>query len=247
MNTNRNFTIVGNDLLASTKLNSTQKLFISYILGWQKNNLSCKVTNNNLASHFGMKYAGIRTMLNTLNKMDFFTTTQYGYRNEKGIWTSGHEIRVDEKELNEFLSNEKKAIATHTIELEISNPIENDEVVEEVKTQKMNEEGVVAKTPTFLSGRVGVNEHGKLVPIPDLDFNCKYKNDDIVNLVDVMIILGYEVEDAFLLRKHTNQSEMPFGVLLNHFSKLAKEQKYNDYKNISITQEVLDKLHNMIE
>lgn len=108
------FVMVNNDLLATPRLSSTQKLFISYIIGWQKSGLSCKMTNRILAEHFGMKYAGIRSMLNKLNTYKFFETTQFGHTVDNSSWTSGHEIKVDEAKLVEFLiagkSEKKEAI-----------------------------------------------------------------------------------------------------------------------------------------
>ena len=105
-NKKQNFVQVNYDLLATKKLNSTQKLFISYILGWQKNELICRETNNNLASRFGKKYSGIRGILNDLNKYDFFQAVQKDYNGENG--TSGHEITVDETKLKLFLNDEGK-------------------------------------------------------------------------------------------------------------------------------------------
>ena len=103
---NLNFVMVNNNLLSNTTLSSTQKLFISFILGWQRSELTCRMTNRNLASHFGMKYAGIRSLLNKLNKLDFFETTQFGHAVENSNWTSGHEMKVDEDKLIAFLNSD---------------------------------------------------------------------------------------------------------------------------------------------
>ena len=95
------------DLLSTTKLNSTQKLFVSYIIGWQRNKLKCRETNNTLADKFGMKNSGIRSLLSDLNKFDFFQSVRYDY-NESNR-TSGHELSVDESKLKSFLSKEIKS------------------------------------------------------------------------------------------------------------------------------------------
>lgn len=101
---NENFVMVNRDLMASKRLSSTQKLFVSYILGWQKNNLICKETNNNLASRFGMEYSGIRSLLRELNKRDFFKSKKIDYNETNS--TSGHEITVNESKLLKFLKPE---------------------------------------------------------------------------------------------------------------------------------------------
>jgi hypothetical protein len=124
----QNFVQVNYDLLATKKLNSTQKLFISYIIGWQKNKLICKETNNNLATKFGMTYSGIRTVLNELNKHDFFNSLQKDYNEENG--TSGHEIRVNEAKLKLFLNVEKEPKENISTELETENNIMVDEEID---------------------------------------------------------------------------------------------------------------------
>ena len=103
----KTFLQVDYDLLSTTKLHSTQKLFIAYILGWQRNQLTCRETNNNLATRFGMKYSGIRTLIRELNKFEFFQSISFDY-NEFNR-TSGHEIIVDETRLKSFLSLENES------------------------------------------------------------------------------------------------------------------------------------------
>jgi hypothetical protein len=100
----KTFLQVDYDLLSTTQLHSTQKLFIAYILGWQRNELICRETNNNLATRFGMKYSGIRTLIRELNKFEFFKSISFDY-NEYNR-TSGHEMKVDESKLKSFLNLE---------------------------------------------------------------------------------------------------------------------------------------------
>lgn len=104
-NNKETFLKVDYDLLSSTELHSTQKLFIAYIIGWQRNKKVCRETNNNLATRFGMKYSGIRTLIRELNKLDFFQAVAFDYN--KSVNTSGHEITVDETKLKLFLSSDK--------------------------------------------------------------------------------------------------------------------------------------------
>lgn len=95
------------DLVSTTKLHSTQKLFIAYVIGWQRNDLTCRETNNALAKKFGMKYSGIRTLIRGLNKFEFFQAIAYDYNQSNN--TSGHEITVDETKLNSFLKGIESA------------------------------------------------------------------------------------------------------------------------------------------
>lgn len=95
------------ELVSTTKLHSTQKLFIAYVIGWQRNDLTCRETNNALAKKFGMKYSGIRTLIRGLNKFEFFQAIAYDYNQSNN--TSGHEITVDETKLNNFLKGIESA------------------------------------------------------------------------------------------------------------------------------------------
>lgn len=101
------FLQVDYDLLSTTKLHSTQKLFLAYIIGWQRNGLICKETNNTLAKKFGMKYSGIRTLIRELNKFDFFQAESIDYNESSS--TSGHRITVNETELKSFLNFEAES------------------------------------------------------------------------------------------------------------------------------------------
>lgn len=102
----KNFVKVNYNLLATPKLSSTQKLFIAYIIGWQKNGKICFETNNNLALKFGKKYGGIRSVVSTLNKFDFFKAIKKDYDERTG--TSGHEITVSIDLLEKFLQPVEK-------------------------------------------------------------------------------------------------------------------------------------------
>lgn len=99
-----NFVQVKYDLLATKKLSPTKKLFISYIIGWQKSGKICCETNSNLALRFGMEYSGMRTVITELNKLDFFKSVQKDYDEKKG--TSGHEITVNTDKLEKFLNSD---------------------------------------------------------------------------------------------------------------------------------------------
>ncbi len=101
------FIKVSNDLLRSNKFNSTQKLFISYVLGWQANKLTCFESNQSLADAFALKVSGIRELIKGLNKFDFFTVEIKNPTN-MGKWASQHEIRIDENKLMKYLKEEIK-------------------------------------------------------------------------------------------------------------------------------------------
>jgi len=106
MKTTKQFIQMPMELASSTKLTSSQKLFISYILGWQQSGKVCYESNDSLASKIGLKKAGIRKILLTLNKYDFFKSTQYGVTPAKGEYTSTHTITIDEDKLDLFLSDD---------------------------------------------------------------------------------------------------------------------------------------------
>lgn len=153
-NQDQHFVKVNHNLLAAPKrkLNSTQKLFLSYIIGWQKNNKTCFETNNNLASKFGMKYGGIRSVISSLNKFDFFKSESKDYDEKTG--TSGHEITVNTDKLEKFLSSEKPIKKPNLTEVQPINE-SNSNLLEAEKILESESE----KLPIYrLSDTVDLNE-----------------------------------------------------------------------------------------
>lgn len=98
-----NFVQITYDLLENKKLSSTQKIFISYIIGWQNNGLVCRETNRNLALIFGKETSGIRSLLKVLNRYEFFKSESINY--DENTFTSGHQIKVDVDKLKIFLNS----------------------------------------------------------------------------------------------------------------------------------------------
>ncbi len=90
--------------MQSTKLNSTDKLLISIVLGWQYTNKVCYETNKALAFQLGLEVDGLRTAIKRLNKLPFFNSIRGEVTNEYGRIISDHTITIDEKALESFLS-----------------------------------------------------------------------------------------------------------------------------------------------
>jgi len=117
----QNFTQVNHNLMASTELNFGQKLFISYVLGWQENGKTCFQSNQSLAKQFGLKYSGIRSLINSLNKYDFFNATKI-----TDNLSSTHTIKVDNSKLQAFLEATVEPLpipSTSVIEAPVAEPL----------------------------------------------------------------------------------------------------------------------------
>ena len=102
---NENFIQINNYLLSSLKLTLQEKVFLAYIIGWQKNGKVCYETNASIGKQLGITKSSIRYIISSLNKFDFFRSTQYGKKPEKGSYTSTHTITVDEDKLSQFLAS----------------------------------------------------------------------------------------------------------------------------------------------
>jgi len=214
----QNFVQVNYDLLATKKLNSTQKLFISYIIGWQKNELICKETNNNLASRFGKKYSGIRVVLNELNKYDFFDSVQKDYDEKNG--TSGHEITVDETKLKLFLNDaekEKDDSSTKPLAEPIAEPIAEPETesVEDDKDSLDEFEIESEQNPSTL----------------------QYHNSDVVNVKKTMINLGFSNDEAEDFRTRINKENVTFERFMSFFFATISTQKSEGYEGVIISED----------
>lgn len=151
-NQDQKFLQVDYNLLSTKKLNSTQKLFVSYIIGWQRTGKVCFETNRTLATKFGKEYGGIRSVLSSLNKFDFFKSAIKDY-DEKSR-TSGHEITVNVDKLEKFLDGERPLTKSKLTEVQSNNEsnsnfLENENILE----------GKQEKLPTYhINDIVDLNE-----------------------------------------------------------------------------------------
>lgn len=165
-NQEQTFVQVNYNLLATQKLNSTQKLFVSYIIGWQRTGKICFETNRTLASKFGMKYGGIRSVLTNLNRFDFFKSVSKDY-DEKSR-TSGHEITVNVDKLEKFLAGEKQINKSNITEVQFNN--ESNSNLLEVENILEDE---LKKLPTYhINDIVDLNEI-----LATFNFNDKDSNE----------------------------------------------------------------------
>lgn len=229
-----NFLKISNDLLASTKITSSEKLFFSYIIGWQNNGKVCFESNSNIATHLGKTVSGLRSLITRANKKyDFFQSTQYDIdltRSDNA--TSTHEIKVDVDLLKKFLNvivlpNEKEIIVP-TAEMIANNP----EAVEapikaEVLTGKALSE---------------VNKHNHIIPpmleetkydVPTLEE--KANNEEITdeevrfqleNLLNDLKVKSRKVEDMDTYNKldvlEKNFSDSPTELIIEYLHEISQ-------------------------
>jgi hypothetical protein len=242
------FVMVNNDLLATPRLSSTQKLFISYIIGWQKSGLSCKMTNRNLAEHFGMKYAGIRSMLNKLNTYKFFETTQFGHTVDNSSWTSGHEIKVDESKLVEFL-NAGKSEKKEDIE-EVSSIGYNEDEIEQLDyIERLNaiKEGIEILRPLELmlinEGSI-IRYKGMISPVETIQEsidNVDCINDAFLKEMEVDLLIVTEVLESKkrILDLTTNYSEPQMEEVLTE-NPVKQDETLNEPEQIIFQELTVD-------
>jgi len=226
----KNFVKVSYNLLATTKLSSTQKLFVSYILGWQKNGKICFETNNNLALKFGMKYGGMRSVITTLNKFDFFKAIKKDYDEKTG--TSGHEITVNIDKLDTFLADETSIQNTNSTEQEVNQPITS---TNDTQNEDSNEE------VSYYNIETNTRKLSESIP-------TKHQLGDTISVYDILGQLGFdEPEDVLDFIDKANSTSMDFQKFIAIAKKLHSEKKYDDYKGIIITDDVLAKINKMIQ
>lgn len=232
----KNFVKVNYNLLATPKLSSTQKLFIAYIIGWQKNGKICFETNNNLALKFGKKYGGIRSVISTLNKFDFFKSVKRDF--DEKTSTSGHEITVDIDKLEAFLAPETSIQNIDSTESEINQSIP---IITDIQKDDLDEEGIDYNMEVNTNESIENNDNSSI----------KYQLDENVNIREILIQLGFntvdDVDDVMDFIDKVDSFSMCFKDFIAMAKKLYKEKKYDDYEGIIITDEVLIKISQMIQ
>ena len=91
------FLKINNLLLSSVKLSSSEKIVISYILGWQLNDKDCFETNQSMAKKLGLKVRTLNTILRIFKDDHKFLVLEYP------TYTT-RLISIDNEELDIFLT-----------------------------------------------------------------------------------------------------------------------------------------------
>lgn len=132
------FTMIDDNLLSTpiSKITAQQKLFISWILRFQKNNLTCFASNKKIGETLGMSKEGIKTLIKscTLGFPSFFECTPDTY--ESGV--PFHTITINLMELMKFISDDKPTVKTKR-----RNSVKNSPIQPEIKPTETVEKNVV--------------------------------------------------------------------------------------------------------
>lgn len=100
------FTMINDNLLSTpvSKITAQQKIFISWILRFQKNGLECFATNKTIGETLGMTKDGVKSLIKSCShSFPFFTCTPS--TRENGV--PFHIISIDVEMLFKFISEDK--------------------------------------------------------------------------------------------------------------------------------------------
>ena len=75
----------------------------------------------------------------------------------------------------------------------------------------------------------------------------KFALDEVVNLYDILPMLSYAPEDTMTIVYDIDYSTITMNELVKYIAKQAREQKYNDYNGVAITQQVITNLRSIIK
>jgi hypothetical protein len=109
----KTFTKVNDSLrrISVQEINSTQKIFFAYIIGWQEKGKTLTAKNKYIADQLGLTESGIRKVISTSKKFDFFSSKQLGNKKGENGYTSTHEIKIDIDKFNEYLKSKSSKTA----------------------------------------------------------------------------------------------------------------------------------------
>jgi hypothetical protein len=86
-------------------------------------------------------------------------------------------------------------------------------------------------------------EHVLLPPVA----KQKFALDEVVDLYEVLPMLFYDAEDTMTIIYDIDYSSVTMSELVKYIAKSAREQKYNDYKGVPITQQVVANLRSIVK
>lgn len=85
------------------------------------------------------------------------------------------------------------------------------------------------------------------VPEPIAVAIPKFALDEVVNLYEVLPMLSYNTDDTMTIILDIDYSTITMNELVKYIAKQAREQKYNDYKGVAITQQVITNLRSIVK
>lgn len=131
------------------EINSTQKIFFAYIIGWQEKGKTLTAKNKYIADQLGLTESGIRKAISNSKKFDFFSSKQLGNKKGENGYTSTHEIKIDVDKFEKYLKlNRSKTAFYENLnesenepdeEPEPNQPEINNEVTEEILINDSNQ------------------------------------------------------------------------------------------------------------
>nr|WP_298657133.1 hypothetical protein [uncultured Flavobacterium sp.] len=75
----------------------------------------------------------------------------------------------------------------------------------------------------------------------------KFALDEEINLYEVLPMLSYDADDTMSIIYDIDHSRITMKELVKYISNLAREQKYNDYNGVQITQKVITSLRSIVK
>jgi hypothetical protein len=75
----------------------------------------------------------------------------------------------------------------------------------------------------------------------------KYALNEVVNLYEVLPMLSYNADDTMTIIYDIDYSSITMNELVKYIAKQAREQKYNDYNGVRITQQVVANLRTIVK
>jgi len=75
----------------------------------------------------------------------------------------------------------------------------------------------------------------------------KFALDEEVNLYEVLPMISFDADDTMSIIYDIDHTRIIMNELVKYVSKLAREQKYNDYNGVEITQRIIENLKSIVK
>lgn len=116
-------------------------------------------------------------------------------------------------------------------------------IVVETMNRIILEHGVYTRVKVDGASPVVSAEHVLLPPVA----KQKFALDEVVDLYEVLPLLSYDADDTMTIIYDIDYSRITMNELVQYIAKQAREQKYNDFNGVRITQQVVAKLKSIVK
>lgn len=207
------------------------------LIHYDKKNPKIDFSSEWIAKHTFLDVTQIEKSVPLLNKKGFIKCIHFSIKGKGGELVKRRIINIEWEFIKEILSEVPKLQKIENLEPEEKEEQQEEESNSLIPPSTLPNIDKLDIIPTTISDEDLPQQSNQ--PI-------QFELEEILNVEQVMIYLGFDLNDMNSMVLFLGKKEVPFQEIVRRINYLARQQKYDDYNNIKITDEIKENLQKMI-